>query len=391
MATKAALKLRETKFPVCLIVAFCGVFVWSASAHAIIKGVCSDCHTMHNSQDGSVMADFAGESGPNPALTRGSCYGCHAQASGQALVSVGTASIPQVMHTNGTDLAGGNFAYITGAKGSGGSDAKGHNIADLTGSDGPLYAPPGGLITFFHNDGGNVNADTLSCAGTNGCHGYRYAAEELPDGIPTAHHNNVDGKLEVADKPSNSYRFLTGVKGLEDNDWQHTLGPNDHNEYTARTTPIKFDGCGGTTGCHVNAAGIQPPDGTISQFCATCHGNFHTLTTTGYSSTSDGVGVDASSPFIRHPTDFALPNDGEYGAVTSYSLIAPVGRTGALPDTPSNTANSSAGDAVTCLSCHVAHASDYPDMLRWDYLTDCDAGTANADCGCFACHTTKDD
>ena len=384
MATKAALKLREVKFLGCLIAALCGVLVWSASAHAIIKGVCSDCHTMHNSQDGAVMADFDGETGPNPALTRGSCYGCHAQAEGQALVSVGTASIPQVMHTEGIDLAGGNFAYITGAKGSGASDAKGHNISSLTGIDDTISALPGGIRQSFHEDF-IVNTSNLTCAGTNGCHGYRYAAASLPDGISGAHHNNVDGKLETADKHSNSYRFLTGVTGLEDADWQYTVGSTDHNEYSARTTPITL-GCG-TNSCHGGAVGIKPPDGTISQYCATCHGNFHTLT---YGS-SDGVGVDATSPFIRHPTDFALPNDGEYGAVTAYSLIAPVGRTGALPDTPGSTANSTDGDAVTCLSCHVAHASDYPDMLRWDYLNDCDAGTANADCGCFACHTTKDD
>ncbi|MCK4536244.1 MAG: hypothetical protein KAT93_04480, partial [Desulfuromonadales bacterium] len=83
------------------IIVICSLLLQSISAHAVIRGVCSDCHTMHNSQDGQVMADFKGETGPNAALTRGSCFGCHAQVSGQALVSVGTASIPQVMHTEG--------------------------------------------------------------------------------------------------------------------------------------------------------------------------------------------------------------------------------------------------------------------------------------------------
>lgn len=126
--------------------------------------------------------------------------------------------------------------------------------------------------------------------------------------------------------------------------------------------------------------------GRECQHCATCHGNFHTLS----NDSSDGVGATASSPFIRHPTDFTLPNSGEYSHYTTYNLDAPIGRTGALSGTASSTVTPGS-DAVTCLSCHVSHASDYPDMLRWDY-NDCSAvSTDKADCGCFACHTTKDD
>ncbi|RLD97852.1 MAG: hypothetical protein DRI91_04390, partial [Aquificota bacterium] len=46
---------------------------------AKVTGVCSNCHTMHNSQGGSVMA-FDG-SGPYRALTRGDCIGCHGNTS----------------------------------------------------------------------------------------------------------------------------------------------------------------------------------------------------------------------------------------------------------------------------------------------------------------------
>ena len=118
---------------------------------------------------------------------------------------------------------------------------------------------------------------------------------------------------------------------------------------------------------------------------STCHGNFHTLAT----STSDGIGVDAVSPFIRHPTDFSLPATGEYAAYISYSLNAPVARL-SVPAAP-DSGVSPGSDAVMCLSCHVAHASDYPSMLRWDYETMI-AGNAGAagNTGCFVCHTTKD-
>jgi predicted CXXCH cytochrome family protein len=46
------------------------------------------------------------------------------------------------------------------------------------------------------------------------------------------------------------------------------------------------------------------------------------------------------------------------------------------------------GAIVMCLSCHRAHGSDQPDLLRWAYAG-MQAGTGTADTGCFVCHTTK--
>jgi hypothetical protein len=43
-----------------------------------------------------------------------------------------------------------------------------------------------------------------------------------------------------------------------------------------------------------------------------------------------------------------------------------------------------------CLSCHGAHATDYPDILRWNYDT-MNAGGGGLDVGCFTCHTQKND
>ncbi|SHI60011.1 hypothetical protein SAMN02745165_00519 [Malonomonas rubra DSM 5091] len=359
-----------------------GLLITLSQAKATINGSCVDCHTMHNSQNGASM-NFDDSATPNAALLKGSCLGCHAQGSTSALVDTGSDMIPQVMHSEATDLAGGNFGFITGMKGSGADDNKGHNIAALTGEDGTVSALPGGIQQSFHEDQ-IVNTSNLTCAGTNGCHGYRYAGDSFPEGITGAHHNNVDGKLTTADTIGNSYRFLTGIVGLEDDDWQYTRASNDHNEYFAMAEPIKLGCSGGTTSCHATG-GVKAPDGTISQYCATCHGNFHTIETTA----STGIGSVASSPFIRHPTDIILPADGEYALYTAYNLDAPVARTTAVPDVASASVTPGS-DAVVCMSCHMAHASDYPDMLRWDYLNDCSANQVNTDCGCFACHTAKD-
>ena len=123
----------------------------------------------------------------------------------------------------------------------------------------------------------------------------------------------------------------------------------------------------------------------MAEYCGTCHGNFHTLATT----TSSGVGTTATSPFIRHPSDLSIPATGEYVAYVTYLTMTPVARIGAVPAGPSPTVTPGK-DAVFCLSCHVAHASPYPDMLRWDYTTmQVNNGGAAKGTGCFTCHSAK--
>jgi hypothetical protein len=364
----------------------------AGNVHAVMNGPCSGCHTMHNSQDNQPMRYDSGAE-PLAQLLRGDCYGCHAQGLGNALYSIGVDVIPQVLHTDASkgdgwlesDLAGGNFAYISGLKaGIGVADSRGHNIAGLTGAtgDATLFAPPGGIVQFGHNDGFNVNTNNLSCAGTNGCHGNRYYVAPY-EGITGAHHNNANGAVTQADgdmEPGHGYRFLLGVNGYEDPDWQYTRSSADHNEYFGLDTPIKLD-CS-VNGCHLSG-GIRPPSGTMAEYCGTCHGNFHTLETTS----SNGIGPDVTSPFIRHPSDLSIDNSTDFATYSVYRTDTPVARR--VVAAPSSTVAGT--DAVFCLSCHVAHASPYPDMLKWDYST-MDVGNAGgaAGSGCFACHSSKE-
>lgn len=364
--------------------------VVARQAGAAINGLCSNCHTMHNSQSGSEMATFGGETGPNPFLTRGSCLGCHGQGQATHLVTIDGSDIPQVLHTGPTDLAGGNFAYILGSKGSGAADSKGHNVIELGNNEDTLTFPPGQ----FHDHG--ITNTNFTCAGLNGCHGYRSSAGSGISSLKGAHHSNVDGKLETPDSVGSSYRFLMGVKGLENPNSQDRWQNKDatsHNEYFGDTSPMLYADLG-CQSCHsfefVNGVMVQlvkPANNTISGFCSTCHGDFHLL--------SDANGNTSHSPFVRHPTDIALENKGEYATYNgdnSYNVTATVGRT-ILPDTPSAVVQPADGiNVVTCLSCHAAHGSNYPDMLKWDYSTmvAADPGGNNSE-GCFVCHTTKDD
>jgi len=122
---------------------------------------------------------------------------------------------------------------------------------------------------------------------------------------------------------------------------------------------------------------VCPTSNTISGFCGTCHQNFHILA---------DIGGNTSSPFIRHPTDVVLKATGEYSAYTAYSTEAPVARP-TVYNNPSPTVTPGT-DVVMCLSCHGAHGTDYPDILRWDY-SDMIAGDSSKSGGCFTCHTLK--
>jgi len=342
-----------------------------------VTGACVNCHTMHNSQDNSPMATFPAKgvagTGPNSFLTRGTCIGCHAQGSGSNIVTIGGSEIPQVFHTNATDLAGGNFAYIDGTKAGAGS-ASGHNVTELFGvnSDANLNFAPGASHIV-------VSDSNLTCSGSYGCHGTRNSSNIGTNSLKGAHHGNVNGQLNTADTVANSYMFLYRVKGYENtvNKWRN-VDANSHHEYFGATTPMPTFDC---FNCHTYA-GAAPVNQTISGYCATCHGAFHDL---------GGIGGDVTSPFVRHPTDVVIKNSDEYAAYTTYNVLAPPGRP-AVPAAASNTVVPGT-DVVTCLSCHASHASKYPDMLKWDYDGEClsHAGDGTKpNCGCFVCHTTKD-
>ncbi len=361
------------------IVAVTSVCLVPSFVNAKAEGVCSDCHTMHNSQDGDTMFGDATAYG---ALTNGGCVGCHTGTNDGG-------NIPYVMSstadygTNGIDgdtLAGGNFRWV-----SEGSDTMGHNVLGIvTGQDPnmPSFAPPGWNDTFTDERNNAISDDDwatqLNCAGANGCHGDHTATNDW-DAVSGSHH--ADDSAILGTSVANSFRFLDGILGLEDSDWE--FQPNaasEHNQYFG--VDKTSDLLDGTTDKQ-----------TISYLCAQCHGNFHSG-----AGNLGAVDVDAvvESPWIRHPTDYDMGNVQAkddykgYGVegVHTYNLVAPVGSE--VVTAVLGTVYNSAGDAiVTCISCHRAHGTPNDDLLRWNYDT-CNSGTDNSLCGCFECHTTKD-
>lgn len=380
-------------------------------AQATIVGNCSDCHTMHNSEQGLPVAIVDGVTDsptPNQVLLKMDCMGCHASGSGSAIDTLASGSqVPQVYGTYANDRAGGNFAYIDGTKGSGASDRKGHNVIDLLSADATLTGPPGYARGPASDQTNNTSIHTFAmasqftCAGKAGCHGVRnqLVSEAVEDvnGVEIApevervglaaltgsHHYDVSGQITVADDIYNSYRFLLGTKGYEVDNWRNTAA--DHNEYFGENNVTFAAGFSGCDRCHEESHGAETigyvtnRSGTITNFCETCHSNFH-------SSQADNT---SSGGFYRHPSDFKIQSKTEYTNMSTWDVTAPVART-TVPANGLDT-NAGPGDVVMCLSCHMSHASDYDYMLRFDYTGGgIVAGGGSNTTGCFVCHTTKD-
>ena len=357
----------------CFIFVLFATLFFASSAEARVTGPCSNCHTMHNSQNGQAM-NFDSSSTPNASLLRGDCIGCHGQNPSGSSNIIPLGNIPQVLHAATTDLSGGNFHHIV--KG-GGSDTFGHNIREINKPDGSMTGttPPGDE---FNQTGitWGVGA-TFTCAGIYGCHGDRTISGSLV-AVKGAHHTD-DTVLKFGSISEGSqggatglsYRFLKGVYGGEDNDWQNTVGVADHNEYKGATAGVE-----GTIS--------TPGGGTISGLCAECHGKFH----------GDAADI-GSGPWLRHPTDIVLPStatkeykyyNGGIGTNNPYSPDAPVARA-TITNVKSGVVTPGTNDAIVmCLSCHRAHASPYYKMMRWDYKGWPGNGQTN---GCNVCHTAK--
>lgn len=328
--------MRKVLFVLLFVVA--ALVLVSGQSYAV-SGQCGGCHTMHNSQNGTSM-NYNGSGTPNAVLLRGDCLGCHAQNTASNGPSSANSIPPQVLHTNATDLAGGNFDNVVANMG------RGHNVAGLTSADTYNTAP------------GGTQTQQVTCAGGNGavntgCHGETTGAAGISSNMMTAmagsHHNNAgtNSQLNVATTVANSYRFLLGVKGTEDTDWQHTVSATDHNEYFSDNP---------------DAAGFG-----ISKLCARCHTNFH-----------DTAATQSAGEWIRHPTEITIGATYATNYTATYSPTVPVGRTAVA----AVSGTVAATDTVVCMSCHVAHGSPYADAIRWDY-----ANNVTGDgVGCNKCH-----
>jgi len=328
-----------------------GLF-FSSYVLAKVSGLCSNCHTMHYSQHGDVLSGW-GTEGPYQNLLVNDCVGCHTG------VNDGTNTTPYVFSETepsyGTNtLAGGNFYWVAH-----GYDECGHNVTDIPGV---------GQDSNFTETPGLVSGKTCSC-----CHGSgNMVLTKCVFCHDPKHHGDDSGPV-VGDDEEVKYRFLSftafhpytfqegsynfyGVAGIEDDDWEYTVSSSDHNEYCGAASSGDYSGA----------------SHSISRYCAACHWGFY---------------GDNTGHWKRHPSDYALPDRGEYADYATYNPLAPIARPEGtlIAMTGSSSTITPGQDQVSCLSCHRAHGSPYPKLMRWDYKN-----WPGGENGCNVCHTEKD-
>lgn len=338
----------------------------SQNLYARVTGTCSNCHTMHNSQGGNSMALVGGSLTEDavPAMLVSDCVGCHTGENTADSTTPYVMGISEpVFGKNGNTLAGGNFWWVAQ------NDQNGHNIFPDN-EDNYLGTAPGDM-------------GFASC-GANACHANLHLPAESfgklngKSGCQSCHlypkhHADDDGIKLVNTAKQGWYRFLSGhmtgdgkgVEGIEHEKWNYGADKNSHNEYLGNVHDGEFGFSLGNT---------------TTAFCTGCHGQFHAEQN------------NENGQWIRHPSDAVITNSGEYAAAFGgeYDPYVPVARASLAGGVRGEVTPGS--DMVMCLSCHVAHGSPYPDMLRWDY-DDMIAGTtvsAVQGTGCFKCHTEKD-
>jgi len=347
------------------------------------------CHDMHGAPPNLLKSEYEGNQG---------CVNCHSSGTSSTTYNltdgVNTVMVPVVLYTGATApteyLAGGNFWWVQT------EDSKGHNIfgsnpEDVLTSGAPGISHGAGCSwpasCHFNFDQTNTLA-MPGLQGRQGCTKCHMLTDDMDFNAPKGFHHADDtvdpivgGNFQdpLTDQDFDGFfRFLHGhqsgdnhgVCGIEDPDWQASSGSGDHNEYLGYQNALASTG------------GLSVTGHTVTSFCSGCHGNFHIQEC-----------LPAQQPpcygdWTRHPAGAVLSDSGEFSnafgaggtGTGTYDPDVPVAR----PSLSSVSSDVNLDtDLVSCLSCHRAHGSPYPKMLRWDPADISQGGR------CVTCHTEK--
>jgi len=268
--------------------------------------ICSDCHTMHASQ----QHDYAGVAGVQT-WNAGVGFSRLLKASNTNLLCLtchdGQTGIPDVIGAdfNTTEsTAGGRSAGALNST----SIAAGATAGYLTWTGHTLETPPASVTP-----PGQVGAITFTCASCHQPHGtanYRNLVTAVTYTVQTTTTNAFDVRINLAAIPGAGSRVSGGFYSSDN---------------------IVFNEVGATAS----------PYGA---FCASCHGTFH--------GTANTMAV---SPYVKHPTaavDFPAGYVTQYNAKTNKARV--IWANNVLNPTVTTTATPS------CMSCHRAHGNKNP-------------------------------
>jgi len=329
---------------------------------------CGGCHSMHSPAAGGTFL-LVGTDQSSACLT---CHE-HAGDTGPSSYHVSTAPADMPAGTAPKQRSpGGDFGWlkktytfvVRGTTNIEEGATHGHNIvaADFG------YAADAVNTTA---PGGTFPAGSLAC---NSCHDPHGKYRRLSTGAvaTTGAPIIASGSYKTSTTPTYAepptagtalgvYRLLAGQG--------YTKGPITYAGVPAAKAPNTYNMTEATNQVRV-AYGVATTGGHVAwgTWCGTCHGDMHSSgnyvhptdqglggTIIGlynsYVKSGDMTGVNASAysslvPFIT--------NSGDYAALA-----------GLANNTLATSAGPTDGDQVSCLSCHRAHATAFPEMLRW--------------------------
>jgi hypothetical protein len=314
---------------------------------------CDGCHTMHNSQDGAVVA-VGGNAEGNAHLLVGSdassvCLSCHRGFNSYHIAS------DQPNAVNYT--AGGDFKWIvpdytlevgwTSLPVSG--DAFGHNIvaADFT-----EYVSGDGTHTVA--PGGTYPASELGCTSCHDPHGTK-------DGV-------IVGSGSYGDLPPTDPEVLGNYRLLGDSNYDAPSTGTTTYAFV-NDAPIAFAENGGFADPTTNFYSKRVLYGSgMSEWCGNCHGDFANKTVLGDHKhpAGDSAGL---GDFAGNYNSYVAT--GDTSGTDNYDGLVPIefgfDQTAIAGQDPANPPGAAGDSNVMCLTCHRAHAGGFRDAGRWDF------------------------
>ena len=377
--------MKTEKFALIVLAALLalGVSTTSYAFHAGGVAECGGCHSMHSPAAGGagLGALLIGTDQSSTCLT------CHERSTDTGPssyhVSSATAQVIPLQRTPGGDFAWLRKSYTTSTASTSTGEpgaTHGHNIvaADYTYSNDGTGTSPGGLFP----------ATALGCNSCHDPHGkYRRAGDE------TAPVTNGGGPIiasgsyaattaaGTSDPPPaglalGAYRLLAGSGYITKDPTGVPVTPGFTGVPMAKV-PNTYNRTEAATETRT-AYGVKSGNGyaTWSQWCGACHGAMHSGNG-NYVHPTDAPMTTVAANYRSYVKSGDTTSNGTANGFTSLVPFASdAGATYAgLSALATNTVAYNAGvgpagtDQAMCLTCHRAHASAFPEMLRWNMET----------------------
>lgn len=356
--------MRKSRVMVVLATVLAVVGLNAYAFHSGGVAECEGCHSMHSPASSSFLLV-----GSDPSSA---CLSCHEHAgdTGPSSYHVSTAASDMTGALNPKQRTpGGDFGWLrkdwTATGGEDTKDQHGHNIIA---ADNQYTFDPNHTLS----PGGNFPVSQLGC---ESCHDPHGKARRLSDGSFAATGAPIIGSGSYDNSASPAAGQAVGIYRL-------LWGPDspdkptnaNYTSYAVAVSPSSYNRTEAVTQTRV-AYGGGAGANSWGKWCGACHGEFdgpdktehHPMVALGsdiatiygtYVSSGNLTGDPANSYLSLVP--FAEATD-------NIDMLKPHAKNGTYMIGPS------ASDAVTCMSCHRAHASGFIHALRfyysWEFMT----------------------